>query len=138
MTDEELLEKFNTWPLLRGHMQQLKERIQALNQEGARIQMHFKRLQNEYQDWDTRLHFLDQDIEQLELQFGGPRERVIEVMKNKKLVHTLPHSDVQYVPGSAKIDSTNGSVLDDIFGAAPEPENKPDTSTLLDDIFNLG
>lgn len=52
--------------------------VKALRQEGLQIQSHYKRLEQEYSDWEDRLYALDIIISQAEEETGLTKEQIME------------------------------------------------------------
>lgn len=52
--------------------------VKTLREEGLQIQSHYKRLEQEYSDWEDRLYALDKIISQAEEETGLTKEQIIE------------------------------------------------------------
>jgi len=79
--------------------------VRQLHEEGKRIQSHYKRLDQEYSDWEDRLNALDVAIHEAELETGLKREEIINPMSNE-LTDDL---------GSIEIEETDDEILEKIL-----------------------
>ena len=50
--------------------------VRKAHEEGLRIQSHYKRLEQEYSDWEDRIIALDKLLSDAEEQFNLPREEI--------------------------------------------------------------
>ena len=64
-------------------LDEVRAMVRQLRDEGLKIQSHYKRLDQEYGDWEDRLNALDQAISQAEIDTGLKREEIIDHKHNE-------------------------------------------------------
>ncbi len=76
------LERTNTWPYAKAKKQadmtldDVRALIKEVRNEGLRIQSHYKRLNEEYSDWEDRVNELEKIIYQAEIDTGLTKEEI--------------------------------------------------------------
>ena len=61
-------------------LDELRSMVQEVREEGLKIQRHYKRLEQEYSDWENRVNEIENIVYQAELDTGITKEEIMSPM----------------------------------------------------------
>ncbi len=64
-------------PLSEMDVDDVRALVRSVREEGLTIQRHYKRLEQEYSDWEDRVNFVEKTIQEFEAATGLTKEEIL-------------------------------------------------------------